>query len=575
MKQVYFSIRFIVAVISFVFLFLHANAQPPAISYQSILTGLSAPVDIVNAHDGSNRLFIAQQGGLIKVWNGTTASDFMNLSSIISSGGERGLLSLAFHPGFNGTTNRYFFVYYTNVNGNVEVSRYQTTEGNPNTGDPATRTVIITIPHPVNSNHNGGKLNFGTDGYLYFATGDGGSANDPPNNAQTGTVLLGKMLRIDVDNAGPLAHPNYAIPPGNPYAGSGTVADEVWNLGLRNPFRWSFDKLTGDMWIGDVGQGTAEEIDYRPADSTGHNNFGWRCYEGYTHTPGVPACSPEPPAGYVPPVYAYVHPTSNPPAIAITGGYVYRGAEYPNFTGYYISTEFYSGDIILLWPNGNGGFDSSKQTGGQTFIAAYGEGEDGTLYAVSEATNAVYKVVATGGSVLPVVLSRFSVAHYSNYNEVKWATESETNTARFYVEYSTDKSNYARAGVVPASGNGKGSAYTFQHRFSTTIATYYRLAIEDEGGRVTYSTVVKVMPDGANWVKIYPTVIRNGMVNISLGAPANKLQLFNANGVMVFEKSLANASGTTAVPLPPLGKGLYFVQVIGDNGVKREKVIIE
>ena len=229
-------------------------SQPPAINYQSVITGLSAPIDIVNAHDGSNRLFIVQQGGVIKVWNGTALSNFIDLSSVISTGGERGLLSMAFHPNFNGTSNRYFFVYYTNTNGDIEVSRYQTTLGNSNTGDASTGTVIITIPHPTNSNHNGGKLNFGSDGYLYFATGDGGGANDVPNNAQNGNVLLGKMLRIDIDNTDPPDHPNYAIPPANPYIGVSGFLPEIYNLGLRNPFRWSFDRTTGDMWIGDVGQ---------------------------------------------------------------------------------------------------------------------------------------------------------------------------------------------------------------------------------------------------------------------------------------------------------------------------------
>ncbi len=549
-------------------------AQPPTISYQSVFSGLSAPTDIVNAHNGTNRLFVVQQGGIIKVWNGTTLSDFINLSSILSTGGERGLLSMAFHPGFNGTTNRYFFVYYTNTSGNVEVSRYQTTEGNANTGDPATGTVIITIPHPTNANHNGGKLNFGPDGYLYFATGDGGSANDPPNNAQTGTVLLGKMLRIDIDHAGPAGHPNYAIPADNPYVGSGTVADEVWNLGLRNPFRWSFDRANGNMWIGDVGQSAEEEVDYRPAGSTGHNNFGWHCYEGYVHTPGVAPCSPDPPADYVPPIFAYVHP-QNPPSIAITGGYVYRGTEYPAFNGYYIATEFYSGSVFLLWPNGSGGFDSSTQTGLTNYIAAYGEGEDGTLYAISESTNTAYKVVATGGSVLPVVLSQFAVAHYPTYNKVSWTTASEVNVKRFTIEYSTDGSHYAPAGQVAASGNAGGHAYTFQHSFTTTVITFYRLAMEDNSGAITYSSVVKVSPGADNTIKIYPTVIRNGLLHIDLGQLALKLQLVTASGAVVFEKDLKTASGATTVALPALSRGMYFVQVILTNGVKRQTVVIE
>jgi glucose/arabinose dehydrogenase len=575
MKKLYLIVRYSSVLIVCFFSFLNLNAQPPTISYQSIISGLTAPVDIVNAHDGTNRLFIVQQGGIIKVWNGTTVSDFINLSSIISTGGERGLLSMAFHPGFNGTSNRYFFVYYTNTSGNVEVSRYQTTLGNSNTGDPSTGTIIITIPHPINANHNGGKLNFGTDGYLYFATGDGGSANDPPNNAQTGTVLLGKMLRIDIDHSGPSGHPNYAIPFDNPYVGSGTIADEVWNLGLRNPFRWSFDRVNGNMWIGDVGQSSQEEIDYRPAGSTGHNNFGWRCYEGYIHTPGIALCTPDPPVNYVQPVFAYPHPTSNAPAIAITGGYVYRGSEYNNFDGYYIAVEFYSGTVFLLWPNGHGGFDSSTQTGLQNYISAFGEGEDGTLYTVSEASNTAYKVVATGGIVLPFFLNSFTVKHFSDYNEVKWTTATEQNTSRFYIEYSTSANNYIRAGQVTASKNANGSSYVFQHHFISTVPTFYRLAIEDNNGIIKYSSVVKISPDADNTLEIYPTIIRNGILNISFTQPAVKLQLISAKGTVVFEKNLKNVSGTITISLPSLGKGMYVAQVIGESGLKRKKVMIE
>ncbi len=572
MKKIYLFLRRSVILGICIFAFVQLTAQTPTISYQPIINGLSRPVDIVNAHDGTNRLFIAQQGGAIEVWNGTTTTAFIDLSSIVSTGDERGLLSMVFHPLFNGTTNRYFFVYYTNVNGDVEVSRYQTTNGNPNTGDPSTRTVIITIPHPTNANHNGGKLNFGKDGYLYFATGDGGGENDPPNNAQTGTVLLGKMLRLDIDHAGPAGHPNYAIPADNPYVGSGTIADEIWNLGLRNPFRWSFDKANGDMWIGDVGQAAEEEVDFRSADSTGHNNFGWHCYEGYIHTPGVAPCSP---TDYVGPIFAYVHPTTNAPAIALTGGYVYRGSEYPNLYGYYIATEFFSGSVFLLWPNGKGGFDSATQTGAQSNISGFGEGEDGTLYAVSVGYGQAYKIVATGGTVLPVVLSNFTVAHFSNYNEVKWTTGAEQNTSRFYIEYSTDGNNYLRAGQVAASRKANGNTYVFQHHFITTVPTFYRLAVEDNNGLITYSSVVKISPDASDNITIYPTIIRNGILNVSFTQPVITLQLINANGAVVYKKDLKGVSGTTAINLPSLPKGMYYVQVIGEKSVKKEKVVIE
>ena len=215
-----------------------ANSQ---IGYQTITTGLSGPIDIAippNASpaNGSTRMFIAQQNGLIRLWNGTSFSDLVNLSSIIISGGEQGLLSMTFHPSYNGTTNRDFFVYYNrSPDGALTVARYRTDPSDPNAIDPAGGTVLITpIDHPL-SNHNGGDLNFGSDGFLYLSTGDGGGAGDPGENAQNPSSLLGKLLKIDV---------NAAIP----------ITPSIVDIGLRNPFRWSFDKNTGDAWIGDVGQ---------------------------------------------------------------------------------------------------------------------------------------------------------------------------------------------------------------------------------------------------------------------------------------------------------------------------------
>jgi glucose/arabinose dehydrogenase len=546
-------------------------SQPPTINFQSVITGLSAPIDIVNADDGSNRLFIVQQGGIIKVWNGTTTSDFIDLSSIISTGGERGLLSMAFHPNFNGTSNRYFFVYYTNTSGNIEVSRYQTTAGNSNTGDPSTRTVIITIPHPTNNNHNGGKLNFGTDGYLYFATGDGGGANDVPNNAQNGNVLLGKMIRIDINSLTAQTFGQYSIPSDNPYVGDASVRGEIWAFGLRNPFRWSFDRDNGDVWIGDVGQGAKEEIDFRAAGSTGHVNYGWRCYEGSISTPGVADCTP---ADNVFPVLDYDNP--NPGSSAVTGGYVYRGNEFASFRGYYVSTDFYSGTLYFLWPNGSGGFNSSTQTTGtQTFIAAFGEAENGALYAASQATNAIYKLVAVGGAPLPVGLKNFSVQHFNNYNEVKWSTAFEQGTSKFYIEYSTDGNHFVRAGQIIASRNSDGSSYSYQHYFSGSANNVmYRLAMEEDNGRINYSSILRVAWNNEKAVAVYPTVVNNGVLNLSFSIPADKLQVVNSNGAIVFEKHLNNLSGAAAINLPSLPKGMYVIKIMASHQAFTNKIIV-
>jgi glucose/arabinose dehydrogenase len=404
-----------------------AAAQRPTISYSNFITGLNAPIDIVSANDGSGRLFIVQQGGLIRLYENGTLYNFLNMGAtgenLISTGGERGLLSMAFHPDYDGTTVPYFFVYYTNTAGNLAIRRYSTIAG---PGTPPTPSIVantssdvlvLTIPHPTNANHNGGKINFGSDGYLYLATGDGGGSNDGPNNAQNGEVLLGKMIRIDINSSTAQTFGNYGIPADNPYVGDPSVLDEIWAMGLRNPFRWSFDKLTGDMWIGDVGQGAKEEINFRPAGATAHVNYGWRCLEGYISTPSVADCIP---ADNVYPVFDYNNPVSG--QSAVTGGYVYRGTQYPNLYGYYIAADVYSDSVYLLWPNGSGGFDSLGQVmppdPDPWFIVSFGQDEDGTIYAVSQGTGAILNVVATGGIPLPVKLSAFSIKHFSGYNEL-------------------------------------------------------------------------------------------------------------------------------------------------------------
>jgi glucose/arabinose dehydrogenase len=335
----------------------------PTITYDFLIGGLSAPVEVVNAGDGTNRLFVVQQNGIIKVYdpaNGGLQTDaFLNVSTIITYGGEQGLLSAAFHPDFE--TNGYFFIYYNNSSGAVTVARYHAT-GTSDTAEAGSGVVLLTIPKPF-ANHNGGHLQFGQDGNLYFATGDGGSANDPFNNAQDPASLLGKMIRINVDNF--VTPPYYTVPTSNPFYNTAGFDNRIWARGLRNPYRWSFDRLTGDIWIGDVGQGAKEEINFRPGTSTGGENYGWRCYEGSIRTPGVTACDPP---NYFPPVFDYDNPSSG--SSSVVGGYVYRGSEYPFFYGYYIAADVYSGTVYILNPNGSGGFNAYFKTGLQKLLLA-------------------------------------------------------------------------------------------------------------------------------------------------------------------------------------------------------------
>ncbi len=534
-----------------IFLVLLNSTAKSQIGYQGIVaTGLDNPIDIAippNASpaNGSTRIFVAQQNGLIRLWNGTSFSDLVNLSSVITTtpGNERGLLSMTFHPSYNGTTNRDFFVYYTrSSDGDLTIARYRTHPTDPNLIDPAVGVeLIIPIEHSSQSNHNGGDLNFGPDGFLYLATGDGGGAGDPGENAQNSSSLLGKLLRIDVDAAIPITP---------------TIVD----IGLRNPFRWSFDKNTGDAWIGDVGQGAWEEITFKPAGSSGLN-FGWDCYEGNVsfELTGCPAIGT---------ITFPSHVYPNPGGASVIGGFVYRGTEIAALQGWYIATDYSSGSIFRRSPGGVW----FTQTGGQGGISSFGEAPDGTLYAISQFTDDLYKVIVTGA--LPVKLISFSGKRNADISELSWKTASEYNTARFRVEFSSTASNFQNAGIVVASRNPNGSNYSFQHHLNSSSDLYYRLAIEDDDGQIAYSSIIR-LSSRKNGVKIYPTVINNGMLNIQTETPAYKLQIISANGAMVFRKELNGFTGTTTISIPQYSKGIYIVQLHMNDGIKTEKIVIE
>jgi len=287
-----------------------------------VASGFSSPVFGTAAPGETNNMYVVEQGGLIRVLNVNTGAihptPFLDLPSVpgvsFTTSSEQGLLGLAFDKNY--ATNGRFYVNYTQADGTLTVDRF-TASGS--VANPASRQNIIEIPHPTFDNHNGGWTAFGPDGFLYVATGDGGSGNDPNNNAQNKNSLLGKMLRLDVSGAGP----GYAIPASNPFVGQSGSRGEIWAYGLRNPWRNSFDPA-GNLYIGDVGQSSKEEINFQAANSTGGQNYGWRPWEGKTDNPGV---GDPPPPNKVDPFYDYAHsPASDPlTGAAVIGGYVYRG----------------------------------------------------------------------------------------------------------------------------------------------------------------------------------------------------------------------------------------------------------
>ena len=533
-------------------------AQPVLTLTPVITTGLSSPIQFVNAADGSNRVFIVQQGATIRAYD--AAFNFLSVFLTVSNvniGGERGLLSMVFHPDYK--NNGLFYVYYTNTTGDLELARYHVSS-DPDIADAATKVILITIPHPTNSNHNGGELHFGNDGYLYLSTGDGGGGGDVPNNAQNTSVLLGKMLRFNVNTSA--TAPYYTIPAGNPFS------NEIFDLGLRNPFRWSFDRLTNDMWIGDVGQDSWEEINYRPAASTSGVNYGWHCYEGNA-TYNTTGCGPS--TNYVFPVYTY--PTQNPSA-AVTGGIVYRGAAYPMLQGYNISADFYSGIFYQTVSDGAGGWITSTQILAPTGIADFGETEDGEAYVVSLTANSVSRLSAS--TPLPVTLVAFNGTPNNEGVKLNWQTAMEENIRQFEVEYSVDGTSFIHLGNVPANNTATGSAYNFLHSIMYDGAIFYRLKIADIDGSFNYSGIVRVVLNDNVKTMVTPSVISNGVININLFNQKYKsLQLISMNGTLVLKKDVTGQSGNIKVPLSKVAAGIYMVRLIGNSKTISQKIFIQ
>lgn len=295
-------------------------------------------------HTDDDRLFIVEKGGEIKIIQGdgtVNATPFLNISGIISTNGERGLLGMAFHPDYS--NNGYFYVYYTNTSGNTQVSRFSVDSGNPDLADPSSELFLLDYNQPE-TNHNGGNLAFGPGGYLYIASGDGGGSGDPNDRGQDLGYLLGKILRIDVDN--PSGGNNYGIPSDNPFVGDPNALDEIWAYGLRNPWRFSFDFTDNNIWIADVGQTSREEINRANVGEAGLN-YGWRCYEG-TQPFNTQGCPQQSELTF--PLTEYTHAGGN---CSITGGYVYRGSVYSDIPGLYFFADFCSGLIGTVDNSGN------------------------------------------------------------------------------------------------------------------------------------------------------------------------------------------------------------------------------
>jgi glucose/arabinose dehydrogenase len=359
-----------------------------SINLVPVAGGFVKPVYLT--HAGDDRLFVVEQDGMIRIVpsgrepaesNGAILPQpFLNIDPLVGSiESEQGLLSMAFHPDY--AENGRFFIYYTDNNGDTVIARYQVSADDPNQADPGSALVLLTLDQPY-WNHNGGLLKFGPDGYLYVGLGDGGSANDPHNHGQNPGTLLGTLLRLDVD----FNEDGYAIPANNPFIGFDSRRSEIWAYGLRNPWRFSFDRLTGDLYIADVGQNIWEEVNFQPAGSPGGENYGWNVMEG-THCFLTENCDQ---TGLVLPVTDYQHGDRS---CSVTGGYVYRGQQFLSLYGNYFYGDYCSGKVWSLLRQADGTWINNEVFNlPGLFISSFGEDVNGELYVLSHGDGVIYQI---------------------------------------------------------------------------------------------------------------------------------------------------------------------------------------
>jgi len=360
--------------------------KSPKVELALIAGGFAQPTAIVaTGNTDDTRLFVLEQSGTaraITATGATLAGPLLDISSKVQNSGEMGLLGLAFHPKV-GKAHPYLYLNYVDKTQTTIIARYTITFGSPIVWsvDPASEKVLLRIKQPY-PNHNGGNMAFGPDGYLYIGMGDGGAGGDPENRAQNPNELLGKILRINVDAGEP-----FAIPADNPFAKNGGKP-EIWDMGLRNPWRFSFDRQTGDLYIADVGQGNYEEIDYEKAGGKGGNNYGWRCYEGL-NAYNAEHCQPA--DSYARPATIYDHTEGR---CSVTGGFVYRGSRFPALSGRYFYGDYCGGQLYYgTWNSGV--MESMLAAKTDLGITAFGEDNTGELYVADYKTGSIYRITDT------------------------------------------------------------------------------------------------------------------------------------------------------------------------------------
>ena len=549
-----------------------SQAQLPTVAFTPVtLTGpaLVNPVDIASAQDGSGRLFIVEKRGTIRIIQNNAVQNayFLDIQTQVMNSGERGLLGMAFHPLY--PDSPYVYVNYV-INGTItnRISRFTLNTGNANDLVESSQLILLEQTG-IQTNHKAGDLAFGPDGYLYIGFGDGGGSFDPGNNGQNLNSLLAKIIRIDINTkALPL---NYSIPPDNPFVGVAGL-DEIWFYGMRNPWRLSFDRVTGDFWIADVGQNQIEEIDFIPAGTPGGLNFGWDCWEGHNNLDSASCNYPT----LTWPIFEYQHncPCPNGQGASISGGFVYRGTSYPALKGYYISADYVSNQYWLTKKipgsnppafntynfNGNGQIDD---------LVSFGEDDNGELYACN-LQGPLYRISATGP--LPVKWVSIDAWHIPNGNRVEWIIHETSGIDHFELQRTLAPDFNKTTAVALVSPVQDSTHYGSDDAYLQSNVVYYRVVAYMSNGTKEYSPIARLIAEDVN----RPTLIFDFNLNLwKLSLPddwqSGKVVIYDVQGKEVFAKNL---SQDKMIDLPPpIVPGVYFIEIDSDSGKWSDKLI--
>ena len=538
---------FILTTLSTLLLFHHAiNAQPIIELEQVSESGIGQIVGI--HHAGDERIFLVVQSGIIRIMSldgELEATPFLDIRQQVQSGGERGLLGLAFHPNY--AENGQFFLNYTRSGGASVVSRWRVSDTDPNAGNVASEEVLLTIPQPF-ANHNGGDIRFGPDGLLYIGMGDGGSGGDPQDFGQDSMSLLGKMLRIDVDGES-----GYSVPPDNPFVENPDILDEIWATGLRNPWRFSFDALTGDLWIADVGQNAIEEINRALADSPGGENYGWRCYEGSDIFNDNDCLAAD---NYTFPVFEYNH---NQGDRSITGGFVYRGEDFPAMQGMYIFADFVSSRYFSLEDTDDGFSSTIINTSGVGAggPSTFGEDYRGELYTASYFNGAVFRIKDFCQAYAVTIEEREDGSLLLNLDSADWSDD-------FTINWYLDE-------ILIQSGSDS--------IFLPEVGGLYSATLTHERGCVMTSDTLEIISTGLqddllqSQVKVWPNPIDQDVNVRNTTEQTLTARLIDIHGkVLSTRKVLAQSQSSWPIQITP---GIYILQMVTEDGRTQNRRLIK